>query len=154
MINNYPEYYTYFKEITFTWDRTGGDPITQGNRNPLLYKDMGVDGIKTGYLEVEKYSLASSMAVGKRRITAVASGFKTKRSRSRESAKMLTWGLRSFDTIKVTKKNETISNLDVWLGKKNTVQAITVEDIYLTVPKRKKSQSKQLLNIMDQYKRP
>ena len=145
MINNYPEYYTYFKEITFTWDRTGGDPITQGNRNPLLYKDMGVDGIKTGYLEVEKYSLASSMAVGNRRITAVASGFKTKRARSRESAKMLTWGLRSFDTIKVTKKNETISNLDVWLGKKNTVQAITVEDIYLTVPKRKKKSIKAVI---------
>ena len=145
MINNYPEYYTYFKEVTFTWDRTGGDPITQGNRNPLLYKDMGVDGIKTGYLEVEKYSLASSMAVGNRRITAVASGFKTKRSRSRESAKMLTWGLRSFDTIKVTKKNETISNLDVWLGKKNTVQAITVEDIYLTIPKRKKKSIKAVI---------
>jgi len=145
MINNYPEYYTYFKEVTFTWDRTGGDPITQGNRNPLLYKDMGVDGIKTGYLEVEKYSLASSMAVGNRRITAVASGFKTKRSRSRESAKMLTWGLRSFDTIKVTKKNETISNLDVWLGKKNAVQAITVEDIYLTIPKRKKKSIKAVI---------
>ena len=145
MINNYPEYYTYFKEITFTWDRTGGDPITQGNRNPLLYKDMGVDGIKTGYLEVEKYSLASSMVVGNRRITAVASGFKTKRSRSRESAKMLTWGLRSFDTIKVTKKNEAISSLDVWLGKKNTVQAITVEDIYITVPKRKKKSIKAVI---------
>ena len=145
MINNYPEYYTYFKEITFTWDRTGGDPITQGNRNPLLYKDMGVDGIKTGYLEVEKYSLASSMAVGGRRITAIASGFKTKRSRSRGSAKILTWGLRSFDTIKVTKKNEIIGNLDVWLGKKNTVQAITVEDIYVSVPKRKKKSIKAVI---------
>ena len=51
----------YFKEKTFTWDRTGGDPIKQGNRNPLLYKNIGVDGVKTGYLAVEKYSLASSM---------------------------------------------------------------------------------------------
>ena len=116
MINNYPEYYSYFKETTFTWDRTGGDPITQGNRNPLLYKNMGVDGIKTGYLAVEQYSLAASMVVGERRITAVASGFKTKNLRSRESAKMLTWGLRSFDTIRVTKKNEVISKFRCLVG--------------------------------------
>ena len=55
LIKNYPVYYSYFKEKTFTWDRTGGDPITQGNRNPLLYKNYGADGIKTGYLAVEKY---------------------------------------------------------------------------------------------------
>ena len=61
LIKNYPEYYSYFAEKEFTWDRTGGDPITQGNRNPLLYKNMGVDGIKTGYLAYEKYSLASSI---------------------------------------------------------------------------------------------
>ena len=61
LIKNYPEYYHYYKEKEFTWDRTGGDPITQGNRNPLLYKNMGADGIKTGYLAVEKYSLASSI---------------------------------------------------------------------------------------------
>ena len=60
LIKNYPEYYEYYKEKEFTWDRTGGEPITQGNRNPLLYKNMGVDGIKTGYLALEKYSLASS----------------------------------------------------------------------------------------------
>ena len=56
LIKNYPEEYKYFKELEFTWDRTGGDPITQGNRNPLLYKNIGADGIKTGYLAVEKYS--------------------------------------------------------------------------------------------------
>jgi len=138
MIDNYPEYYSYYKETSFTWDRTGGDPITQGNRNPLLYKNMGVDGIKTGFLTVEKYSLASSMKVGERRITAVSSGFKTKNSRSRESAKLLNWGLRSFDTIKIAKKNEIISSFDVWLGKKNKVEVFAAEDIYLTVQKRKK----------------
>ena len=61
LIENYPEFYEIFKEKNFTWDRTGGDPIKQGNRNPLLYKNVGVDGVKTGYLAVEKYSLASSM---------------------------------------------------------------------------------------------
>ena len=113
MIQNYPEYYSYFKETTFTWDRTGGDPITQGNRNPLLYKDVGVDGIKTGFLTVEKYSLASSLDTGKRRMTAVASGFNTKNSRSREAMRLLNWGLRKFDTIQIAKKDETITNLSV-----------------------------------------
>ena len=145
MIENYPEYYSYFKDTTFTWDRTGGDPITQGNRNPLLYKNIGVDGIKTGFLTVEKYSLASSMKSGERRITAVVSGFETKNSRSRQSAKLLNWGLRKFDSIKVAKKNEIISNFDVWLGKKNKVEVVTYKDVYLTVPKRKKNIIKAIL---------
>ena len=138
MIQNYPEYYSYFKETTFTWDRTGGDPITQGNRNPLLYKNIGADGIKTGFLTVEKYSLAASIKAGKRRMTAVASGFNTKNSRSRESIKLLNWGLRKFDTIKIAKKDEIITSLKVWLGKKSIVEVIPSEDIYMTIPKRKK----------------
>ncbi len=138
MIKNYPEYYSYFKETSFTWDRTGGDPITQGNRNPLLYKNMGVDGIKTGFLTVEQYSLATSIKVGKRRITAVGSGFKTKNSRSRESVKILNWGLKKFDTVRIVKKDEIFANLNVWLGKKNKVDVVTSEDFYLTIPKRKK----------------
>ncbi len=147
MINNYPEYYTYFKETTFTWDRTGGDPITQGNRNPLLYKNIGADGIKTGYLAVEQYSLAASMQVGERRLNAVGSGFKTKNSRSRESIKMLNWGLRRFDTIKVAKTDEVISSLKVWLGKKNRVDVVPSEDVYLTIPKRKKKSIKAVLEF-------
>ncbi len=145
MIENYPEYYSYFKETTFTWDRTGGDPITQGNRNPLLYKNIGVDGIKTGFLTVEKYSLASSIKVGERRVTVVGSGFATKNSRSRESSKILNWGLRKFDTIQVSKKNEIIANLNVWLGKKNKVDVVASEDFYLTIPKRKKKTVKAVL---------
>ena len=138
MIQNYPEYYSYFKETSFTWDRTGGDPITQGNRNPLLYKDVGVDGIKTGFLTVEKYSLASSIKTGERRMSAVASGFKTKSSRSRESMKLLNWGLRKFDTIQIAKKDEIMTSLNVWLGKKSKVEILPSEDVYLTIPKRKK----------------
>ena len=78
LIKNYPIFYELFAEKTFTWDRTGGEPIKQGNRNPLLYKNVGVDGVKTGYLAVEKYSLASSMIKKDRRIISVASGFETK----------------------------------------------------------------------------
>ena len=145
MIKNYPEYYSYFKETSFTWDRTGGDPIKQGNRNPLLYKNIGADGIKTGFLTVEQYSLATSIEVGKRRITAVGSGFKTKNSRSRESMKILNWGLKKFDTVRIAKKDEIFSNLNVWLGKKNKVDVVTSEDFYLTIPKRKKKTIKTVL---------
>jgi len=139
LIENYPEYYSYFKETSFTWNRTGGDPITQGNRNSLLYENIGVDGLKTGFLTVEKYSLASSILRNGRRITAVASGFKTKSSRTKESRKMLLHGLSKYDTIEIAKKNEIFSSLDAWLGKKEKVDVYVNDDIYITVPKRKKN---------------
>ena len=138
LIKNYPEYYKYFSEKKFTWDRTGGDPITQGNRNPLLYKNFGVDGIKTGYLAVEKYSLASSMLKKKRRLIAVGSGFKTKKDRSKESTKLLTWGVTNFDLIKIADTNKEITELNVWLGKKNKIKVYINKDLYKTIPKARK----------------
>ena len=146
LIKNYPEYYHYYKEKEFTWDRTGGDPITQGNRNPLLYKNMGADGIKTGYLAVEKYSLASSIKKKNRRLIAVGSGFNSKNDRSKQSAKLLTWGLTKFDTILIGKKNDVISELDVWQGKQKKVKAYISSDIYKTIPKAKKKYLKVTVN--------
>ena len=136
LISNYPEYYPMYSETTFTWDRTGGDPIKQGNRNPLLYKKVGVDGVKTGYLAVEKYSLASSMQKEDRRIIAVASGFPTKNLRSTDSLKLLNWGYRNTSTFEISKKNETFFEIETWLGKKNKIKAITKEDFYLTLDKK------------------
>jgi D-alanyl-D-alanine carboxypeptidase (penicillin-binding protein 5/6) len=138
LIKEFPEEYKYFSEKEFTWDRTGGEPISQGNRNPLLYKSLGADGIKTGYLAVERYSLASSIYKNGRRLIAVGSGFNTKKDRSRESAKLLTWGLTSFDLIEIAKSNTPIENVDVWLGKQNTVGAYVKTDIYKTIPKARK----------------
>mgnify|MGYP006092717603 CR=1 FL=1 len=146
LIKEFPEKYKYFAEKEFTWDRTGGDPITQGNRNPLLYKRIGADGIKTGYLAVEKYSLASSVDRNGRRLIAVGSGFNTKNDRSRESAKLLTWGLTNFDLIEVAKADTPIDALDVWLGKKDTVKIYVNTDIYKTIPKAKKRLIKISLN--------
>jgi len=138
LIKKYPKFYEYFKEKEFTWDRTGGDPITQGNRNPLLYKNMGVDGIKTGYLAVERYSLASSAERRNRRLIAVGSGFKTKKDRSKESAKLLTYGMTNFDLIEIVKSEKEFVELDVWLGHKNKVKAYVNHDIYKTIPKARK----------------
>ena len=136
LIQNYPKYYELFAEKTFTWDRTGGEPIKQGNRNPLLYKNVGVDGVKTGYLAVEKYSLASSMKKKDRRLIAVASGFETKKARSVESLKLLNWGFRNTNTFEISKKGETFFELDTWLGKKNKIATTTNEDFYVTVNKK------------------
>ena len=150
LISEHPEFYKWFAEKEFTWYRTGGDPIKQGNRNPLLYKNFGADGIKTGYLAVEKYSLASSIVRKGRRLIAVGSGFSSKNSRSKESRRMLTHGLTKYDLVKISKSNEAFHNIDVWLGKQNTVEAYTKENIYKTI---KKGQKK-LLKVVVKYEGP
>jgi len=142
LIKQHPKYYEYFAEKEFTWDRTGGDPITQGNRNPLLYKNLGADGIKTGYLAVEKYSLASSIKRKGRRLIAVGSGFETKNSRSRESTKLLTWGITNFDLVKIAEAKKPIDNIDVWLGKNEYVKVYSKKDIYKTIKKARKNKLK------------
>ena len=150
LIKQHPEFYKWFSETEFTWDRTGGDPITQGNRNPLLYKNLGADGIKTGYLAVEKYSLASSLEKNGRRLIAVGSGFETKNSRSRESTKLLTYGITNFDLIEIAKAKKSLDKVDVWLGKEKQVSVYVNEDIYKTIKKAQK----RLLKVSINYTGP
>ena len=136
LIKNYPEYYPLYAETEFTWDRTGGDPITQSNRNNLLFKRLGVDGIKTGYLAVEKYSLASSMKKDTRRLISVISGLETKALRVNQSIKLLNWGFRNTDTYLISKKNETKFEIKSWLSKNKTIVGITKEDLFVTLSKK------------------
>ncbi len=150
LIKNYPKYYEYFKEKEFTWSRTGGDPIKQGNRNPLLYKNIGADGIKTGYLAYEKYSLASSINRNGRRLIAVGSGYNSKNSRSKETIKLLTYGLTNYDLVEISKAKDPSYKIDVWLGKENFVKAYTANDIYKTIKKAKKK----LLKVSVKYDGP
>ena len=154
LIKNFPDEYKYFSEKDFTWDRTGGDPITQGNRNPLLYKNFGVDGIKTGYLAVERYSLASSVYRNGRRLIAVGSGFDTKNARSKESAKLLTWGLTNFDLVQIAKIDTPVGDADVWLGKKEFVNLYVKENIYKTIPKARKKFLKVSINYIGPIQAP
>ena len=154
LIKNYPEFYELYKEKSFTWDRTGGDPITQGNRNALLYKKVGVDGIKTGYLAVEKYSLASSMKREERRLISVASGFQNKSIRSSGSLKILSWGFRNTETFKVSKQNETIFNVKSWLGKEKEISGITKEDIFVTLNKKESRNLKVILKYNGPIRAP
>ena len=150
LIQKHPDFYEWFSIKEFTWDRTGGDPITQGNRNPLLYKNIGADGIKTGYLAVEKYSLASSLIRNGRRLIAVGSGFETKNSRSRESSKLLTYGLTNFDVVEINNANKPIDKINVWLGKEDQVEVYVNENIYKTIKKAKK----RLLKVALKYEGP
>tara|TARA_B100001057_G_scaffold500203_1_gene614057 strand:+ start:2665 stop:3816 length:1152 start_codon:yes stop_codon:yes gene_type:complete len=150
LIKEFPEFYEWFSEKEFTWDRTGGDPITQGNRNPLLYKNIGADGIKTGYLAVEKYSLASSIKRKGRRLIAVGSGFDNKNSRSKESSKLLTYGLTNFDLVEISKKNHALETVEVWQGKKNIVKIYSKNDIYKIINKGQKKK----LKVMVKYDGP
>ena len=150
LINKHPEFYKIFAVKDFMWSRTGGDPITQGNRNPLLYKNLNADGIKTGYLASEKYSLASSINRNGRRLIAVGSGFNSKNDRSKESYKLLTYGLTNFDLVEIAKANQPFYKIDVWLGSEDFVQVSSSEDIFKTIKKAKKK----LLNVSIKYDGP
>ena len=102
---------------------------------------MGADGIKTGYLAVERYSLASSIERKGRRLIAVGSGFETKNARSRQSSKLLTYGLTNFDLVEISKIINHLK-VDVWLGKDKYVKVYTKEDIYKTIKKGQKKKLK------------
>ncbi len=141
LINNFPKLYEYYKIKKFKWDRTGGAPITQGNRNPILYKDMGGDGLKTGHLEDSGYSLAATIKKDERRILSVISGLNSKNERSREIVRLLSYAKNRFDLLKINKKDE-IFKIKTWNLKPKKVQLSLAKDVYLTIPKRQKSKIK------------
>ena len=150
LIDKHPKFYKLFSEKEFTWNRTGGDPITQENRNPLLYKNFGADGIKTGYLAVEKYSLASSIIRNGRRLIAVGSGFNSKNARSKESTRLLTYGLTNYDLVNISKAKEPFDKVEIWQGKEDKIDVYTDQDVYKTIKKAKKK----LLKVSVNYEGP
>lgn len=138
LINNYPKLYKYYAEQKFTWDRTGGAPITQGNRNPILYKDMGSDGLKTGHLEDSGYSLAATIKKNERRILSVISGTASKNERSKETIRLLSYAQNRFELLKIS-KNDINFKIKTWNLKQKTALLELKEDLYITIPKRKKN---------------
>ena len=134
--------------------KRGGKLLDSDKEVGVLYKNLGADGIKTGYLAVEKYSLASTIKRNDRRIIAVGSGFISKNSRSKESLKMLTYGLTNFDTINIAKKDEIFDELDVWQGTQKKIKSYINEDVYQTIPKAKKKYLKVLVNYQGPIKAP
>jgi len=127
---DFPEYYHYFGEKDFTFNN-----IKQGNRNPLLYKDLGVDGLKTGHLEVSGFGLVASAKSGDRRIFMVLHGMTSMQARSDESTKLITWAFQSFQNVKLAKAGDHLEEAPVWYGGADTVPLTVAKDLVVTLPK-------------------
>ena len=127
-IRRFPEYYPLFAETTFTYHN-----IKQGNRNPLLYKNMGADGLKTGHTETAGYGLTASAKRGDRRLILVVNGLSSVRERSDESERLIEWGFREFENLSLAKAGATIESAEVWLGDRRTIPLVSDRDIQLTV---------------------
>lgn len=130
LIADFPDYYHYFSEKEFVFNG-----IKQGNRNPLLYKDPTVDGLKTGHLSISGYSVAVSAKRDGRRIIAVLIGTNSMQERSDESAKVLDWAYREFDNYTVAKAGSVLADAPVWLGQDATVPLAVGKDLLVTLPR-------------------
>jgi D-alanyl-D-alanine carboxypeptidase (penicillin-binding protein 5/6) len=141
LINNYPKYYKYFNEKDFLWTRTGGNSIKQENRNILLFTDQEVDGIKTGYLQDSKYSIAVTKKKDNRRIIVVISGLPTMSSRAETSRLLLNNSLNKIDLYKIPYDKEKFK-IKIWNGSSNylDVRGVNKEAIFVNFPKNTKNQ--------------
>jgi D-alanyl-D-alanine carboxypeptidase (penicillin-binding protein 5/6) len=128
IINDFPEYYHYFSQIDFTYHG-----IKQGNRNPLLYRKMGVDGLKTGHTEVGGFGLTASALRDGRRLILVVNGLDDMQERADEPARLIEWGFREFDDYKLLKAGETVELANVWLGTAPTVPLVVADDLTMTL---------------------
>ncbi|MBK8175732.1 MAG: D-alanyl-D-alanine carboxypeptidase [Rhodospirillales bacterium] len=136
-IKDFPEYYHFYSEKTFTYNG-----IKQGNRNPLLYKDIGVDGLKTGHTQAAGYCLTASAVRDGRRLILVVTDLPSMQARSEESERLLDYGFREFENVTLVKAGENTDSADVWLGEEDTVPLTTQDDVIVTVPRRARDQMK------------
>jgi len=130
IITDFPQFYPLFSEIEFTYNN-----IKQGNRNPLLYKNMGVDGLKTGHTDEAGYGLAASAIRNGRRVILVVHGLKDVNERSQESERLIEWGFREFDNATVARAGQTIETAPVWLGTAAEVPLTVSSDVKITLPR-------------------
>jgi len=140
-IRDFPDYYHYYGEKEFVWSE-----IRQGNRNPLLYKTVGADGLKTGHTEEAGYGLTASAVQGDRRLILVVSGLESVRERSEESERLLRWGFREFDNYALFKADDTVDEAPVWLGEATTVPLVANEDLVLTLTRNARKGMKVSVN--------
>ncbi|MGH6946364.1 MAG: D-alanyl-D-alanine carboxypeptidase family protein [Kiloniellales bacterium] len=126
-INDFPEYYHLYSEKEFTWNG-----ITQGNRNPLLYRAINVDGLKTGHTEDAGFCLTASAVEDDRRLVLVISGLNSMQQRADESDRVLSWGFREFDNYKLFTAGDTVETAPVWLGETESVPLVVNQDLLAT----------------------
>lgn len=137
IITDYPEFYKFESEKEFTYNG-----IKQGNRNPLLYKDLGADGLKTGHTEEAGYCLTGSAVRDGRRIIMVLAGLPTMKSRVTESERLLEWAFREFGGYALYKAGDTVEEADVWLGATTRVPLTVTSDAVVTIPRRSRKDMK------------
>jgi D-alanyl-D-alanine carboxypeptidase (penicillin-binding protein 5/6) len=133
LIKKFPEYYHYFGQKDFTYNK-----IRQQNRNALLYNSaLGVDGLKTGHTEASGYGIVTSAAKNDLRLIAVVNGLSSPRKRIEESQKLLSYGFINYKNLKLYSKGEVVENIKVWHGVQDKISAIAKEDVEILVPRRK-----------------
>lgn len=129
-IRDFPDYYPYYAETEYTYN-----DIRQGNRNPLLYKSMGADGLKTGHTNEAGYGLTASAQQGDRRLILVVAGLSGAKERSQEAEQLLSWGFREYDNYALFGAGEAASEAEVWLGEEDTVELVAEQDVVVTLPR-------------------
>ncbi len=130
-IEAYPEYYKYYAELNYTYNG-----IKQGNRNPLLYKPLGADGLKTGHTEIAGYGLTASVKRGERRIIMVLNGLPSMKARAQESENLIDWSFREWENYALFKQGETVQSAGVWLGDAKNVALQAGQDLEVTLPRK------------------
>jgi D-alanyl-D-alanine carboxypeptidase (penicillin-binding protein 5/6) len=141
-IEKFPDYYHYYAEKEFTYNG-----IRQINRNPLLYKDVNADGLKTGHTEAAGYGLTASASRDGRRLILVLNGLGSKKDRSRESERLLAWGFRDFNNYKLFSAGEEVTKADVWLGEEAKVPLLIEKQVLITMPRSARPQMKVTVNF-------
>lgn len=136
-IEDFPEFYHYYSERNFTYNG-----IRQINRNPLLYKDMGADGLKTGHTKKSGYGLTGTVKRGDRRLILVVNGLPSKKARSREPKRLLEWGFREFKNYTLFTAGDVVAEADVWLGKDATVPLVIDKDLMITLARKSRPKMK------------
>ena len=142
-IKDFPQLYHYYEEKSFTYNG-----IRQMNRNPLLYKTKGADGLKTGHTVTAGYGLAASVKRDGRRLISIASGLPSRRARSRESERLIEWGFREFNNYALFKKGDTVAEAAVWLGQEAKVPLIISQNLTLTMQKKSRRDMKVKVSYM------
>jgi D-alanyl-D-alanine carboxypeptidase (penicillin-binding protein 5/6) len=131
IITDFPDYYRFYNERSFRFSN-----ISQDNRNPLLARVPGADGLKTGHTEEAGYGLTGSAIRDGRRVILVLNGLPTMRARAEESERLMEWAFREFEAVTLFRAQDTVQDVPVYLGERRTVPMVGGRDITLTLPRR------------------
>ena len=130
IIQTYPEYYKYYGEREFTWNK-----IRQFNRNPLLALNIGADGLKTGFTKEAGYGLVGSAVQNGMRLIVVVNGLKSEKERADEGKKLLEWGFHNFQPNLLFVDGQEIARAKVYGGAKGSVPLVAGKPVRLMVPR-------------------